>query len=168
MNTPDRERPRDDAAASPAVSTAPAAAGGTSPDVAPGHRWWSAIPRNLGRARTSTVLLGVLFLAVFALYLNVRPPAEGRSPAAGDPAVEGPATPTSPERTELTESEPPAPTMTQPRTTPDESSPTTRPATPSTTAPSPDTDAGDPAAPETTAPAPAGGADDGTTSAPTG
>jgi hypothetical protein len=45
----------------------------TAPPPARAHRWWSVIPHHLGRARTSTVVLGLLFLAVFALYLNVRP-----------------------------------------------------------------------------------------------
>ena len=37
-------------------------------------RWqWSGIPSHVGPARTSTVVLGVLFLAIFALYLNIRP-----------------------------------------------------------------------------------------------
>lgn len=33
----------------------------------------SRIPGHLGRARTSTVVLGTLFVAVFALYLYIRP-----------------------------------------------------------------------------------------------
>ena len=33
----------------------------------------SRIPGHLGRARTSTVVLGILFLAIFALYLYVKP-----------------------------------------------------------------------------------------------
>jgi len=33
----------------------------------------SRIPAHLGRARTSTVVLGILFLAIFALYLQVKP-----------------------------------------------------------------------------------------------
>ena len=45
----------------PQVTTAPA---GTA---------WSRIPHHLGRARTSTVVLGVLFLAIGTLYLNIRP-----------------------------------------------------------------------------------------------
>ena len=45
----------------------------TAPPAARTQRWWTAIPSHLGRARTSTVVLGVLFVAIFALYLNVRP-----------------------------------------------------------------------------------------------
>ena len=37
------------------------------------HRWWAAIPRHLGRARTSTLVLVFLFLAVGVLYLYVKP-----------------------------------------------------------------------------------------------
>ena len=50
----------------PSVSTAPARDG-----------WRSRIPAHLGRARTSTVVLSVLFLAIFALYLNIRPETPG-------------------------------------------------------------------------------------------
>jgi len=49
----------------PTVTTAPARAG------------WQRIPDHLGPARTSTVILGVLFLAIFALYLNIRPETPG-------------------------------------------------------------------------------------------
>jgi hypothetical protein len=37
------------------------------------RRSWSGVPSHLGRARTSTVVLGLLFLAIGALYLNIRP-----------------------------------------------------------------------------------------------
>ena len=33
----------------------------------------SRIPAHLGRARTSTVVLSLLFLAIGTLYLNIRP-----------------------------------------------------------------------------------------------
>jgi hypothetical protein len=49
----------------PSVSTAP------PPSLV--HRWWSSIPSHLGPARTSTAVLGVLFLLIGTLYLNVRP-----------------------------------------------------------------------------------------------
>jgi cytoskeletal protein RodZ len=45
----------------------------TAPPAAP-RRWWSAVPHHLGRARTSTVVLALLFVGLYALYLNVRPP----------------------------------------------------------------------------------------------
>jgi hypothetical protein len=41
--------------------------------TAPARSRWSKLPAHLGRARTSTVILSVLFLAIGALYLTVRP-----------------------------------------------------------------------------------------------
>jgi hypothetical protein len=83
------------------------------------------IPAHLGRARTSTVVLSVLFLAIGALWLNVRPDVEP-APAGGSSDVQQPAAPTSetptsevPPTTEPavpTELEP-EPTTTQPTTT---------------------------------------------------
>ena len=81
MSAPD-DAAREQPAVAPTVSTAP------PPTSAP--RWWSAIPKHLGRARTSTLVLSVLFLAIFALYLNVRPD-EARTTTTGDPAVTEPA-----------------------------------------------------------------------------
>lgn len=153
MRTPEERR---DVAAraseEPTVSTAPAAAPGSPADSSsplPRHGWWAAIPRRLGRARTSTVVIAVLFVAVFALWLNVKPPAPGATPPAEDtPVTEitDPAGTTEPTRTEETEpTEEPATT-----TTP---APTTRPTAPTTTtAPGTST-----TAPETTAPEPTGG-----------
>jgi hypothetical protein len=62
-------------AVEPSVSTSPA----------PGrpHGWWSTIPAHLGRARTSTVVLALLFLAVGALYLTVRPDPVGTATTGG-------------------------------------------------------------------------------------
>ncbi|WP_051005092.1 hypothetical protein [Blastococcus saxobsidens] len=175
MSAPGQDRADGGAPPAPTVSTAPAAAGTTSPDVAPGHRWWSAIPRNLGRARTSTVVLGLLFVGVFALYLNVRPPDPGRAPAAPGDTVEQPVTttePTEPTEDEPTEIEPTeieptetGPTETGPTGT-GPTAPTTPPPTrtgspsptaPPTTGPSPDGEPTEPTTPETTAPAPTGG-----------
>ena len=50
-----------------------------TPEVttAPAGSAWSRIPHHLGRARTSTVVLGLLFLAIGTLYLNVRPETTG-------------------------------------------------------------------------------------------
>ena len=58
MSTPADDRPPagSEEAPAPSVSTAPA--------TDPGHRWWSAIPHHLGRARTSTVALSALFVAI--------------------------------------------------------------------------------------------------------
>jgi hypothetical protein len=59
MSEPTAEQP----AVSPSVSTDPARG-----------RWhFSRIPSHLGRARTSTVVLAILFLAIGTLYLNIRP-----------------------------------------------------------------------------------------------
>jgi hypothetical protein len=63
MSEPTQEQP----AVTPTVSTAPERS-----------RWHvSRIPGHLGRARTSTVVLVVLFLAIGALYLNIRPETTG-------------------------------------------------------------------------------------------
>ncbi|WP_236833564.1 hypothetical protein, partial [Blastococcus sp. MG754427] len=144
---------------------APAAAPGSPADSAspaPRHGWWAAIPRRLGRARTSTVVLAVLFVAVFALWLNVKPPAPGATPPAEDTAVTEPTAPTGPTETGPTETgptEPGEPTEEPgPTTTP---VPTTRPTSPTTSAPSsPDGDGTGTTTtvPETTAPVPTGGA----------
>ena len=45
----------------------------TAPPSSRLRRWWAAVPPHLGRARTSTVVLAVLFLAFGSLYLTVRP-----------------------------------------------------------------------------------------------
>jgi hypothetical protein len=64
-----------------------------SPPDPPRSRW-GAIPHHLGRARTSTVILSVLFLAIGTLWLNIRPDPEPTAPASGNGAVvEQPATP---------------------------------------------------------------------------
>jgi cytoskeletal protein RodZ len=85
----------------PTVSTAPAR---------PGR--FSAIPSHLGRARTSTVVLGLLFVAIFALYLTIKP---------ADPVTTSTTTTTE----TGTEQPAPAPTTTAPET----------PAEPTTSAP---------------------------------
>ncbi len=101
----------------------------TAPPPAQRHRWWSAIPHHLGRARTSTVVLVLLFLSVGVLHLYVKPDAE--TP---------PTTPTG--NTGVTE---PAPTTVGPTTAPPEETtapvpttevePTTTEETPSATEP---------------------------------
>ncbi|SEK94020.1 serine/threonine protein kinase [Blastococcus sp. DSM 46786] len=148
----ERRDPTARASEEPTVSTAPAAAPGSPADSAspaPRHGWWAAIPRRLGRARTSTVVLAVLFVAVFALWLNVKPPAPGATPPAEDTGVTEPTDPagtTEPTQTEEAEpTEEPAPTTPQSEPTPRPT--TTAPSSPGTTT----------TAPETTAPAPTGG-----------
>jgi hypothetical protein len=97
----------------------------TAPPPAP-RRWWTAVPHHLGRARTSTVVLALLFVGLYALYLDVRPPdppagaPSGSTMQTSAPAATGPAEPT-----ETSE-----PTTTAPTTT-------TTPAPDGTTAPSP-------------------------------
>jgi hypothetical protein len=107
--------------ATPAVSTAPPA--GLR------RRWWSSVPHHLGRARTSTAVLVVLFLAIGTLYLYVRPETTASGipvdPAnqTSVPVTEAP-TPAEPTRTttptetsEPTETEAPTDTGTQTQTT---------------------------------------------------
>lgn len=110
----------------PSVSTAP-----TSGETAPaGPRWWhwGAVPHHLGRARTSTVVLSLLFVAVFALYLNVKPDVgtTGTTPAGGGSEVEAPVNPLVPAEPAAPETtEEPAPT-TEPEETEEETgTPTT-------------------------------------------
>jgi len=91
MTDPAQEQP----AVTPAVTTAPAGSG------------WSRIPDHLGRARTSTVVLSVLFLAIGTLYLNIRPDTTGTAttgtsnevPAQVTDPVPVPTTTTTPEPT---------------------------------------------------------------------
>jgi outer membrane biosynthesis protein TonB len=137
----------------PTVSTAPAQS-----------RWRvSRIPPHIGPARTSTVILVVLFLAIGALYLYIRPETPGTTSTTQTGEQEAVPTTTTPAPTtaetttpapETTESEPT--TTTEP--TPTESttpSPTDLPT--ETTAPDEPTDG---SVPTTTAPS-------GTTTAPT-
>ncbi|MDT0274593.1 hypothetical protein [Blastococcus goldschmidtiae] len=168
MSTPQDDGPRAQGD-EPTVSTAPTSGTAAAP---PDSRWWNwgSVPDHLGRARTSTVILSVLFLAIFTLYLNVRPPDEAdtapRRPADGGSDVEAPVVPGLP--TESTEE--PAPT--------EEPSPTTEPGTtrtpttsPSTTSPgtSPAEPTGEPDEPtETSEPAePTGEPEDEDTAEPT-
>lgn len=93
----------------PTVSTAPARS-----------RWQlSRIPAHLGPARTSTVVLAVLFLAIGTLYLNIRPEPTGTTTSG---------------TTGVTDTNQPAPTYepTAPTTT-DTTAPTTTDEVPTTT-----------------------------------
>ena len=141
MTSPDTGRPP-----VPEISTAPP--GGP-------RRWWSRVPHHLGRARTSTVVLVVLFVAVFTLYQYVRPegdgagivttgedtPAEQSAPAEPAPSADPTAEPTETAEPTPTPTEPggttPAPTDT---TAPEDTGPgggtgSTEPTTPEDTAP---------------------------------
>jgi hypothetical protein len=62
----------------------------TAPPSAP-RRWWSAVPHHLGRARTSTVVLALLFVGLYTLYLYVRPPDVPTAPATDGTTVQTPA-----------------------------------------------------------------------------
>jgi hypothetical protein len=64
-----------------------------SPAPPPRSRW-GAIPHHLGRARTSTVVLSLLFLAVGALWLNIRPDPDVPATTGGGTVVDEPAAPT--------------------------------------------------------------------------
>ncbi|MDP9461262.1 MAG: hypothetical protein M3Q22_13780, partial [Actinomycetota bacterium] len=66
MSEPTQEQPQVTATVSPAP---------------PPKSRWDAIPHHLGRARTSTVVLSVLFLAIGALWLNIRPDPDAPPPA---------------------------------------------------------------------------------------
>lgn len=126
----------------PSVRTAPARAG----------HWWAAVPRHLGRARTSTIVLAVLWIAIFVLYIYVRPDTSSGAATTGNQAPVAPAT------------HAPAPTTTHPAsTTPTSTTPTrtsSEPATPSSSssAPGRSTSSTGAGTVPTTSPSPSGGA----------
>jgi len=100
-----------------------------SPQVTTRSPWHiSRIPGHLGRARTSTVVLGVLFLAIFALYMNIRPDTTGA--ATGGTTAPVPVTTTAPARK-------PAPSTTTAQ--PTQEPPTTTTQAPTSSAPPTDT-----------------------------
>jgi hypothetical protein len=111
-----------------------------SPAPPPRSRW-GAIPHHLGRARTSTVVLSLLFLGIGTLWLNIRPdpvvPASGGAAVVEQPATTPPAEPTTPAPT--TETTPPT----------SEATPTPTP-TPTTEAPTPTSTTSDSTTPEET------------------
>src|ERR1700710_1599218 len=67
-----------------------------------GSRWLKAVPRHVGRARTSTVVLSLLFLAIGTLYLNVHPTAAQTTTPAGGVVVPAPVAPTTSTRARST------------------------------------------------------------------
>ncbi|SDN99999.1 hypothetical protein [Geodermatophilus sp. DSM 45219] len=156
MTTPETDGPGEPTRqlpAQPSVSTAPASAP---------RRWWSAVPHHLGRARTSTVVLALLFVGLYTLYLYVRPPDTTTVVPATGTTVETPA----PSDVPLVPTETPEPTTEEP-TTPEEESaaPTTAPETTPEDVPAEETPSGtaEPTAPAEETPAPAAP----TTAAPT-
>jgi hypothetical protein len=137
MSTPGNEPPAEQVA-TPTVSTAPI--GGAVDPLRTSWWRWGALPDHLGRARTSTVILSVLFLAIFTLYLNVRPdvPDDPRRTTGGGSDVEAPLNPVIPtEPTDTPEpTEEPAPTTEPEETeTPSETDTPTTGSTPSTSSP---------------------------------
>jgi cytoskeletal protein RodZ len=82
MSTPQDGPTAEQPQVTPTVSTVPA------------RSRWSKLPAHLGRARTSTVILGLLFLAIGTLYLNIRP--EPTNPATAGTSDEAPAGTTTP------------------------------------------------------------------------
>ncbi|HET6394220.1 MAG TPA: hypothetical protein VFG13_15440 [Blastococcus sp.] len=90
----------------PSVSTAPARSGP-----------FSRIPAHLGRARTSTVVLGLLFVAIFALYLTIKPADPGTaSTPTTETGTEQPAPATEPAPTTTAPGTPAEPTTPAPET----------------------------------------------------
>ncbi len=103
------------------MPTAPAPTVSTAPAEGP-RRWWAGVPRRLGRARTSTVVLAVLFVAIGVLYLYVRPEGTDTAPAGdtGDvPAVPAPVLVPTPEPTTTAPATSARPTSSAPATTTD-------------------------------------------------
>ncbi|MBB3085277.1 hypothetical protein [Geodermatophilus sabuli] len=92
---------------------------------------WAAVPHHLGRARTSTVVLTILFLAVGTLYLNVRPPVTGvgtvQEPAGSTQPAEVPEEPTEPTETAVPTEPTETAETTEPTTTSRSTEPTTTP-----------------------------------------
>jgi hypothetical protein len=97
--------------------------------AAPPRSRWGAIPRHLGRARTSTVVLSLLFLAIGALWINIRPDVE--TPPADPAVVQQPVVPTTPSPT--TPAPTPTPTSEPAPTTAPETTTTSEAPTPSST-----------------------------------
>jgi hypothetical protein len=144
MSDPTQEQP----AVAPTVTTAPAG----SP--------WSRIPAHLGKARTSTVVLSLLFLAIGTLYLNIRPDTPPPATAVTGDTV--PAQPTAP-APETTATTTPETTPETTETSQDQPTTTAEPTTTEDTTPSETTGGGgstttvpEPTVPTATVPSPTG------------
>lgn len=125
------EPPAQQPAMTPTVTTAPA-------------RRWSRVPGHLGRARTSTVVLVLLFLAIGALYLTIRPEtSETSTTETGNQQPADTTTPVAPAPAETTTPAPETTTDSEPTTT-EESTPTTPTETADTTTPFGPTETGVP------------------------
>jgi hypothetical protein len=149
VTTPHEEQPAAAAQASPQHAAAGVPGTPQVTTAPPRARWrLGRVPARLGRARTSTVVLAVVWLLVALLWLDVRPPPAQVTPAGGSgtattpapattrppeaPRSSAPATtvpPTTPERTATTAPEPtaatPAPASTTPGATRGTPAPTT-------------------------------------------
>ncbi|TFV80125.1 hypothetical protein E4P40_18145 [Blastococcus sp. CT_GayMR20] len=129
-------------AVTPTVSTAPA------------RSRWSKLPAHLGRARTSTVVLGVLFLAIGTLWLNIRPETPDAGTTTSGVSDQQPAPTTTPAApTTAEETTTPAPETTDDEPTTTEESTTSEPTSGTTDSPTP-TDPTETDAPTTTLPNP--------------
>lgn len=132
MTTPREERPAAEAEqqAQASLQTGPTVA--TAP---PRSRWRLGsrpLPNHLGPARTSTVILAVLFVALFVLWQYVRPPSPTQAATtSGTGAANPPASTTAPAPATTT---PPTPTAT--------TAPSTRTTTPPPSSAVPSTTAG--------------------------
>ena len=158
------------------VRPATAAGSSTTPAPAPVSFWRQRVPSRIGRARTSTVVLGVLFVVLAGLYVLVRPDveyttittetgesyrvpvdqivpatesAEPAAPTTDAPEETGPsAVPTTTDPAETTTSRGTAPTTTEEETEPTGTTRATTSEAPATTEESaPDPDAGETATP---------------------
>ncbi|TFV67777.1 UNVERIFIED_ORG: hypothetical protein E4P37_01415 [Bacillus sp. AZ43] len=141
MTEPDKATAEQPVVEAPRVTTAPAHGGPLS-----------RIPSHLGRARTSTVVLGILFVAIFALYVNIRPET---SPPPAETGTEQPAPAPAPTSTPAPETtaepqETTAPPATSAPTTPPRTTERTEPG--DTTVPPEETSEPSPPSPETSAP----------------
>ena len=119
------------------------------------RRWWSSVPHHLGRARTSTVVLALLFVGLYTLYLHLSStrPDPGTAPVTDGTTVQTPAT-TAPAESPATT----GPTTTAP-------APTTSPTPDPTSLPPAETGGEEPPA-ETTTPAPTPAGEEPTTTQP--
>jgi cytoskeletal protein RodZ len=103
----------------PRVTTAPPRA----------RRRFGGVPARLGRARTSTVVIAVVWLLVALLWLDVRPPSARIAPTSGTDGAGQTATTTAPARTGSNPPESTAPTSSASRTSAAPSAPSTGPTT---------------------------------------
>ena len=152
MTTPREEQQQTEIAATPSVTTAP-----------PRARWrFANVPSRLGRARTSTVVLAVLFVAVFVLWVYVRPETVA-TPAGTTSDVNAPVAPASTSSVPTTTEAPattdptttaPTETTTESSTPTDETTTGATTTTPGTSSPTPSRSATSVSVPSASVPAP--------------